>query len=277
MLAPTSASAVTADQLLQASNGLREPVLLRDDCGDTIAGTTWSLDYLFETQAETVVEAEFYPDADRRKPYDVVSLPLSELRDKMRSDPTKWYLAEKQLDELFGSVAAELPRVSSLPGHAAHVMRLVFFGTDTQSATHFHVRDQAILRHLRGKKRVILTGPECSGELATNSPFGGRPQFSTHGPEHGADALAAFTELCGDNAFQVDLEPGDSLFIPVHWWHWVEGQGECLSVTTFWRAGFREWAFPRPGVRAATAVALGETAKVVRRGLNLVGARRRGD
>lgn len=264
----------TYEDLLEASDGLRQPVLLPGLCGATTAGQRWTLDYLFGIEPEVAVDAEFYVDADRRKKYEHRSVLFRELSENMKSDPTRWYLAEQDLDKIFPLVAQELPRLPVLPDDARDALRLVFFGNDSQSATHFHVRDQAILEHLKGDKRVILAGPEATSALATNSPFGGRPQFSTHGPEDGGDALSCFTDLCGDKAFHVDLEPGDSLFIPVHWWHWVEGQGECLSVTTFWRASIREWAFPHPGIRASTAVALGETAKVVRGALGLVKKRR---
>ena len=260
--------------LVEASDGLRQPVLMPGLCAQTVAGQRWTLDYLFGIEPETSVNAEFYVDADRRKKYEHKDVSFRELTENMRSEPTKWFLAEQDLDKIFPTVADELPQLPVLPVDARDILRLVFFGFDSQSATHFHVRDQAILEHLAGRKRVILAGPEATPELATNSPFGGRPQFSTHGPEDGGDALACFTDLCGDKAFQVDIEPGDSLFIPVHWWHWVEGQGECLSVTTFWRASVREWAFPHPGIRAATAVGLGETAKIVRGALGWVKNRR---
>ena len=255
---------VDYDQLFAASNGLRDPVLLSGMHTGGAATETWTLDRLLALEPDTPVTAEYYFDADRRKPYEHIVMPFTELAAAMAADPEKWYIAELNFDEVFPKVAAELQRLSVLPDDARSVLRLVFFGTNSASATHFHVRDQAILSHLKGEKRVILAGPKATGQLATNSKFGGRPQFSTHGPEAGADALECFTDLCGSEAVQVDIVPGDALFIPVQWWHWVEGRGENLSVTTFWRASLREWAFPHPGIRSAVAVGLGETAKVVR-------------
>lgn len=261
---------VSYDQLVEASDGLQQPLLIRGACRQSIAAN-WTLDELFGLEPEDSVTAEYYPDGDRRKQYERVDITFADLRQKMNVEPEHWYLAERDLDTTFPKVAVDLPRLSLLTDDARHILRLVFFGTNTQSATHFHVRDQAVLEHLRGKKRVVLAGPNATGALATNSPFGGRPQFSTHGPEVGENAVECFTRLAGDDVSSVDLEAGDSLFIPVHWWHWVEGIGECLSVTTFWRASIRDWGYPHPAIRAATAVALGQTAKTIRGAAHRVG------
>ena len=253
------------DQLYQASDGLRLPVFMPGLCAEAVATKTWTLDGLLALEPETPVTVEYYADADRRKRYELVTKPFGDLAGVMVEEPEKWFIAEQNLDQVFPKVAADLPPLPVLPGDARSVLRLVFFGTNSQSATHFHVRDQAILSHLRGQKRVILTGPKTTDRMATNSPFGGRPQFSTHGPEAGGDALECFAELVGeDEVSHVDLLPGDALFIPVHWWHWAEGKGENLSVTTFWRASLREWVFPHPGIRAVAALGLGESAKAVR-------------
>lgn len=252
-------------ELIEASEGLRSPVYLPGMCARSDAAEQWTLEHLLSLEPETPVTAEYYADADRRQPYVHVVKPFREIAAAMAEEPEKWFIAELNFDEVFARAAADLPRVAVLPPDARKLLRLVFFGNDTQSATHFHVRDQAILEHLKGKKKVVLAGPKTTAALATNSAFGGRPQFSTHGPEPGQGALDCFSELVGDEAILVEMHPGDALFIPVHWWHWVEGEGECLSVTTFWRAAYREWAFPAPGLRAATAVTLGEAAKLVRR------------
>ncbi len=261
---------LTFADLNAASNGLREPVVLRGQCLAETVDDKWTLQGLLDLEPDTEVTAEYYADADRRKAYVHVTKSFREIAAKMSAETTKWFLAELDFDQVFASAAKRLPRLSVLPNDAKHVLRLVFFGHDSQSATHFHVMDQAILAHLRGHKTVILACPQATKGLATNSLFGRRPQFSTHGPDAGADALEAFTKLVGDQAFAVEMEPGDALFIPVHWWHWVEGQGECLSVSTFWRASLRDWAWPHPGIRAAIAMATGTASNVVRRPLHLV-------
>lgn len=251
--------------LSQASEGMKFPVLLKGCCRPEVEAHEWSLGRMLALDPEAEVTVEYYPDADRRLPYEQITRPFKDLAGPMADEPEKWFIAERNFDEVFPRVAPDLPALSVLPVGARCVLRLVFFGTNSQSATHFHVRDQAILAHLRGRKRVVLAGPKATNVLATNSPFGGRPQFSTHGPESDGDALDYFTDLLGtETVSHVDMEPGDALFIPVHWWHWAEGYGENLSVTTFWRASLRNWEFPHPGVRAANAVVLGEAAKIVR-------------
>lgn len=261
---------LTFAQLNDASNGLREPVLLRGQCLAETIDDKWTLEKLLSLDPDASVAAEYYADADRRKPYVRVTKPFRDIAAKISVEPKKWYLAELDFDQVFAKAAPHLPHLSVLPNGAEKFVRLVFFGHDSQSATHFHTKDQAILAHLRGHKTVILAGPTATKDLATNSAFGSRPQFSTHGPEDGADALESFTRIVGNEAFAVEMAPGDALFIPVHWWHWVEGQGECLSVTTFWRASLRNWAWPHPGMRAGIAVVTSQISQIVRRVLGLV-------
>ena len=266
---------LTPADLDDASDGFRQPVFMPGLCSDSITKSDWSVPGLLALEPETSITVEYYADADRRKPYQLITKSFGALAGPMADEPEKWFIAERNFDETFPKVAMSLPRLVVLPSAARAVTRLVFLGTNSQSATHFHVRDQAVLVHLNGKKRVILAGPKTTDSLATNSKFGRRPQFSTHGPDAGGDALEHFGQIVGpDNVMGVDLDPGDALFIPVHWWHWVEGVGENFSVTTFWRASVREWALPHPGLRAATATVVAKLVGLARRLVSL-GRRRR--
>lgn len=58
--------------------------------------------------------------------------------------------------------------------------------------------------------------------------------------------LARFPKF-GDVPLRFRLEPGESLYIPVHWWHFTRVQGYQVSVTHFWKARFQNWTFPAPG------------------------------
>ena len=40
------------------------------------------------------------------------------------------------------------------------------------------------------------------------------------------------------NGFKVILEPGDSLYIPIYWWHVVFGENISMSVSDFFGASF---------------------------------------
>ncbi len=255
----------TCEDLLEVSEGLRLPVHLPGLYADTVLSDIWTLENLLSLDPDGEATVEYYADGDKRKRFTIVTKPFSELSRLIATEPEKWFIASQDFDEMFPKVASSLAPLPILPSNPRASMRSSFFGLNTRSAMHFHTRDQAILTHLRGTKRFVLTPPDTTKQIATNSPFGNRPQYSSHGPEEGQDAFDAFAKLVGDNNVGVvDMSAGDSLFIPVHWWHWVEGDGETLSVTTFWRARAGEWFLPAPGLRSIAAIAIAESVGMAR-------------
>ena len=58
----------------------------------------------------------------------------------------------------------------------------------------------------------------------------------------------------------VALEPGDALYLPVHWAHWTAADGFTFTLTRFFRARLREYRFPNPGLRCV----LGRLIQLVR-------------
>lgn len=45
--------------------------------------------------------------------------------------------------------------------------------------------------------------------------------------------LAKFPNYQKARPYVVDLEPGDVLYVPHHWWHFVECLTDCLSINTW--------------------------------------------
>jgi hypothetical protein len=96
----------------------------------------------------------------------------------------------------------------------------VFIGPDGslsrlhQDFQHTH----ACLAQISGRKRAILFSPEDSAFL-----YGGKVD-----PEH--PDFARFELLRRATAYEGVLEPGDVLFIPADWWHWVRGLEKSITV-----------------------------------------------
>lgn len=87
-----------------------------------------------------------------------------------------------------------------------------------------------ILIQLTGRKRVLLFHPEDAGCLYMEG------SSSRVIDVDGADP-AAFPEFARarERALEVQLGPGDVLFIPALWPHHVRAEDFSVSVNVFWR------------------------------------------
>lgn len=110
----------------------------------------------------------------------------------------------------------------------------LFVGDRQRSETHFHPGLQAVLVNLYGKKRVGLYSPTETDHLY---PYRWYEVLGTERiPAFNwsrvlPDTRDQFPALDRLSGYEVVLEPGEMLFIPIHWWHWAESLGPSISVT----------------------------------------------
>jgi hypothetical protein len=119
----------------------------------------------------------------------------------------------------------------------------LFLGGDSVTNCHFHSRHHALLCLPTGRKTIELFPPEATPQLEPQPWYSPAFAFSRVHP----DLPERFPQFRASQKLTVELEAGDALFIPVHWWHWVRSTGFTAGVTYFWRAPLRDWSFPVPG------------------------------
>ncbi|MEC8555554.1 MAG: cupin-like domain-containing protein [Planctomycetota bacterium] len=145
---------------------------------------------------------------------------------------------------------------------------VLFAGWDTFSTAHYHrYRTQALLAQLCGPKRVLLFPPSASRFLYLSPWYSVRSNHSRvpFDRQHVGNLLDDYPGLSRASCFLATLEPGQCLFIPDHWVHLVEGEGESLSLTIFWNDAFRfsnRMGFHRDGVSAGFKKSLALGAQV---------------
>lgn len=132
-----------------------------------------------------------------------------------------------------------LPEFPPLNVHRGQFDYHIFMGRDTRTRGHYHPYQHAIICQIHGRKRVLLYPPEDAPFLYAY-PERSSPHFHTsrvdfEDPDFGEFPLARRTHL-----YETVLEPGDALFLPVHWWHGVYGMGPVMSTSLFWNARWRE-------------------------------------
>lgn len=104
------------------------------------------------------------------------------------------------------------------------------------------------LGQIVGRKGVILFGPDESSNLYPDAPFG-RRLASTRLPTECLSAdRSAFPKLYQAERFEAVLNPGELLYVPPYWWHYVESLDDVISLSlrydARWSEGVHPGAFP---------------------------------
>jgi lysine-specific demethylase 8 len=103
---------------------------------------------------------------------------------------------------------------------------------NTRSRLHFD-QPETLLAQLHGTKRIILFPPSDRRYLYAESPFSPIAQFSR--ADLASPDLGAFPALSRAHPQACELRPGEMLYMPGGFWHYVESREATISV------GFRWW------------------------------------
>ncbi|WP_218354318.1 cupin-like domain-containing protein [Alteromonas lipotrueiana] len=124
---------------------------------------------------------------------------------------------------------------NSLPLTEAEPLATLWIGNKSRIAAHYDVPDN-IICVTAGKRKVTLFAPEQVKNLYIG------PLHLT--PAGQAISMVDFTapdlqrfprfQHALDNAYTVELNPGDALYIPSMWWHHIEGIEAVNMLVNFW-------------------------------------------
>ena len=113
-------------------------------------------------------------------------------------------------------------------GRMGRYARTSFFASRPGAVTslHFDHYDNLYMQ-LRGRKRFVLFAPLQAAHLypfPLHHPLDQRSRIDLDAVAAAASpsVSASFPRLREARGFEIDLGPGDLLFIPHHWWHYVE-------------------------------------------------------
>lgn len=243
----------------------KRPVLLHGVIDHWPALTEWSLDSLSTAAGHRQVRVTHSQGGI----YDSPSYVEMTLREFLRvvaggdRRQGQYYITGIELEQHLPELAGDV----DTPGLLAPLdieLRHFFLGRDTVTGCHFHPNHQNLLTQLIGRKTVILYSPADFSRLYPK-PWNDRFfNWSRVGDLRNYDR-AQFPEVGKATAFAVTLEPGMALHIPVHWWHFVHGEGISASLAFFWRAPIGQWSFPHPGLRSAVRAATNRARKLLPR------------
>jgi tRNA wybutosine-synthesizing protein 5 len=100
-------------------------------------------------------------------------------------------------------------------------------GQNTQSWMHFDPFENLYVQ-IQGKKRLLLVPPEHSCGVYYNNKRNGYCELDAFEPDHDAFPLYQSVPI-----YETELQAGEMLYIPIHWFHAVESL-DVINVTTNW-------------------------------------------
>lgn len=127
----------------------------------------------------------------------------------------------------------------------------IFLGRNTKCIGHYHPKTQAMLCQVQGKKRIWMYPPSELPKVHL-FPFWSEGFFRSEVNWYGD--RKRFPRAAEAKGTLYELEPGDALFIPLHWLHVPEGEGWNVSVTYWWRPTIAEWPIGLSTVRTLAGI-----------------------
>jgi len=219
----------------------------------------WNIDYLVRRVGDHEVDVLYGEDfaraahaRQRRRPMTVAAYA------RMVRDGTSSLRGEYMADIPLGRLAPLLEDIGRPPycensaREQATDSRVLFFGRDTYTPPHHHATCITMVCQIYGQKRMRIFPPSESGKLYPPTLLdwarrGLNPlasQVDIDNPD-----LARFPKFRDARSFEVVLEPGEPLCMPVHFWHAVYSPGVSMAVTfNFEDLNLRRWSFPNPGL-----------------------------
>jgi lysine-specific demethylase 8 len=224
------------------------PVVLTNLIDRWPARSKWTPDYFRETYGDVPVPIEVWDDAGvpahepghYLKHARKLTLGLGEYVDLVcatKRPSRKYYLAQLPVSALPGLPddldLTSYQRYSSFPRPRDEHEPLLWLGpAGTVSTLHFDMSSN-FLAQLHGRKQLILFSPDQAQRLYYPWPaFGdGCKHFSPIEVER--PDLERFPRFAEAEALDVVLGPGDVLFLPSGWWHYVKSLDTSITLT-YW-------------------------------------------
>jgi Cupin-like domain len=208
------------------------PVVITGRLDDWPAMTKWSLDYFVDQWGEAIVEVQagregghdFETDAGRYARHMRFAEFVATIRTAHTND---CYMTARNSDGNRAGLAGLWDDIGDLPDYLAPTQpRSGFFWlgpAGTITPTH-HDLTNNFMAQVVGRKRVMLVNAVYQPHMYNYLHVFSRVDLS-------AVDRTRFPDTAAVNVLECVLEPGQILFLPVGWWHHVEGLDLSVTMT----------------------------------------------
>jgi hypothetical protein len=230
-----------------------QPVLFKHGVAQWPALARWSPDYLrskvggerVRVSVSRTGEFRYQPDGSAMSPDDQYVID-----DVLFDDVATWIAQEapgapKYYVTKFGFSEA-LPQALlgdlSFPDAPDMLRPTLWFGSaGTSSPLHFDAPDNLHCQ-IWGSKQWVLFAPDDSAYLYSypeRTKYTHLSQVDLLHPD-----LERFPLYARATPIEVELEPGDVIFVPAFWWHFVRSLSISISINRWWRQEIRQQYTP---------------------------------
>lgn len=207
----------------------RQPVVLHHFLADKTVLTKWTYDYLIHQAGDIQVplygRESSFNDWVTSPP--VKQVPLKEYLSLIQHEPTDLRLFLFNLLQKKPSLKKDLQLNDVTGGKVLRWLPYLFFGGEGSSVRYHYDIDMShvFLTQLQGIKRVLLFAPDQSTALY-RLPFNFHGIVNLSQPDY--EQFPALKRLTG---WECCLHPGDTLYIPSGFWHYIQYVSAGYSVS----------------------------------------------
>lgn len=208
----------------------QKPVIIKGLADQTFAGQHWSIDYFKKTMGD--VSLDIYDNRNTKAAASAFT--TADLKMKFRdyleviekNEHTDLRIFLCNLFKYNPELRKQYPCPEFFKGLLDHTGFMFFGGKDTTVRIHYDIDMSNVLHtHFGGRKRVVLIAPEYSAFLY-RLPINTYSLVNFDDPDY--DKFPALKYVKG---YEVILEPGDTLFMPSGYWHYMTYLEGSFSVS----------------------------------------------
>ncbi len=208
----------------------QKPVVIKGIADKTEAGKNWSINYFRETMGNFNVD--LYDDRNLNSSASAFTRPdlkmqFSKYLDLIsKSEHTDFRIFLFNMFRLRPELKKEFPCPELFKGLLDGMAHMFFGGKEATVRIHYDIDMSNVLHtHFGGRKRVVLVAPEFNAHLYC-LPFNTYSLIDPDKPDYKQHPALLLVK-----GYDLVLEPGDSLFMPSGYWHYMTYLEAGFSVS----------------------------------------------